>query len=310
MVKALVTGGAGFIGSHLVGALRRKGVEVRVLDDLSTGKRSNLPKGVELLVGDVADPAVVERACRGVSVVFHLAAIASVARSIEDPLRCLEVNQGGTINVFEAAVASDRKPRVIYASSAAVYGRPTRDSLDEGQPTVPLSPYGADKRGSELHAAAAREVHGIASIGFRFFNVYGPRQDPTSPYSGVVSIFVDRALAGAPLTIQGDGTQVRDFVFVDDVVDCLLWAMERTEGGAEVFNICSGRGTSILDLAETVRKLCDSDQPLRFAPPRTGDIRSSIGDNGKLAAARGPLPRIELEQGLLSLMIEQLKDAA
>ena len=164
MVKALVTGGAGFIGSHLVGALRRKGVEVRVLDDLSTGKRSNLPKGVELLVGDVADPAVVERACRGVSVVFHLAAIASVARSIEDPLRCHEVNQGGTINVFEAAGASNRKPRVIYACSAAVYGRPTRDSLDEGQPTVPLSPYGADKRGSELHAAAAREVARVHSV--------------------------------------------------------------------------------------------------------------------------------------------------
>ncbi|MGH7152360.1 MAG: NAD-dependent epimerase/dehydratase family protein, partial [Acetobacteraceae bacterium] len=186
MATWLVTGGAGFIGSHLCDALLRRGDAVRVLDDLSTGKRENLPAGAELMIGDIADPAAVERALAGVDGCFHLAAIASVARGIDDWLGTHCTNLTGTITVFDAV---RRHPvPVIYASSAAVYGDCPAQPLTERAPTAPLSAYGADKLGCELHARVARQVHGITTVGLRFFNVYGPRQDPDSPYSGVISI--------------------------------------------------------------------------------------------------------------------------
>jgi len=220
MTAWLVTGGAGFIGSHLCEALLRRGAVVRVLDDLSSGKRENLPSDIELIEGDVADEAVVRSAMDGVAGCFHLAAIASVERGVSDWLHTHRANLTGAITVFDAGRAT-RVP-VVYASSAAVYGDVATVPIAEDAPCRPLSAYGADKLGGELHARVASRVHRIPTVGLRFFNVYGPRQDPRSPYSGVISIFCERARRAAPIDIFGDGEQTRDFVHVADVVAALL----------------------------------------------------------------------------------------
>ena len=224
----LVTGGCGFIGSHLVDALLARGDKVRVLDDLSTGRRSNLPDGVEVVVGDVADAKTVAQAMAGVDGCFHLAAVASVQRGNEDWLGTHRVNLTGTIAVFDAARTCNRKGPVpvVYASSAAVYGDNPNMPLDESAATAPLSAYGADKLGCELHGRVAWQVHKVPSTGFRFFNVYGPRQDPKSPYSGVIAIFADKVAENRQITVNGDGGQVRDFVYVADVVRHLVAAMD------------------------------------------------------------------------------------
>jgi UDP-glucose 4-epimerase len=220
----LVTGGCGFIGSHLVVALVARGDRVRVLDDLSTGRRENLPPGVELVLGDVADPAAVRVAMAGVQGCFHLAAIASVERGVREWLVTHRANLSGSITVFDVARAEGGVP-VVYASSAAIYGDQKRLPVSEDAIPRPLSAYGADKLGSEQHALVAGQVHGVPTMGLRFFNVFGPRQDPKSPYSGVISIFCDRLSRGEPIDIFGDGSQTRDFIFVADVVAGLLAAM-------------------------------------------------------------------------------------
>ncbi len=220
----LVTGGAGFIGSHVCDALLARGARVRVLDDLSTGRRENVPAGAELLVGDAADPAVVRDATAGISGCFHLAAIASVARGVEDWLGTHRANLTATITILDALRGRDVP--VVYASSAAVYGDCPVRPIDEAAPLRPLSAYGADKLGCELHARVATHVHRVPTAGLRFFNVYGPRQDPRSPYSGVISIFCERVRSGRAVQIHGDGGQTRDFVFVADVVAALLAAMD------------------------------------------------------------------------------------
>ena len=226
MQRFLVTGGAGFIGSHLADALLAAGAAVRVLDDFSTGRRENLDPRCEVCVGDVADPEAVRTAFAGVDGCFHLAAIASVARGNEDWRGTHRTNQTGTVTVLEAARDAGRMP-VVYASSAAVYGDLAGAVARETSPCVPLTAYGADKLGSELHARVAHRVHGVPTLGLRFFNVYGPRQDPASPYSGVVSIFAARLARGETLSVHGDGRQTRDFVFVADVVAHLRAAMAR-----------------------------------------------------------------------------------
>ena len=218
----LVTGGAGFIGSHLCDALIGRGDSVRVLDDLSTGHRANLPDGVDLVVGDIADPETASRATAGVDGCFHLAAIASVERGINDWLGTHRANLTGAIAIFEAIRRHGTKVPVVYASSAAVYGDSRTLPIPETAERRPLSAYGADKLGCELHAVTASHVHGIPTVGLRFFNVYGPRQDPKSPYSGVISIFCERILNGMPIQIYGDGAQTRDFIHVSDVVAALL----------------------------------------------------------------------------------------
>lgn len=296
----LVTGGCGFIGSHVVDALRARGDAVRVLDDLSTGRRENLPDGVELLVGDVADRALVGRAMAGADGCFHLAAVASVQRGNEDWLGTHAANQTGTISVLDAArtARASRPVPVVYASSAAIYGDNDALPLAETAAPRPLSAYGADKLGSELHAAVGWRVHGVPSVGLRFFNVYGPRQDPKSPYSGVIAIFTGLAAAGRPITIDGDGSQTRDFVYVGDVVRVLLAAMDRAEGGARVFNVCTGRVTTILDLARTVREVSASASEIRHGPPRAADIRRSLGDPSAAVAALGVEARTALSDGL------------
>lgn len=273
----LVTGGAGFIGSHLCEALLRDGHAVRVLDDLSTGKPENLPPGVELIEGDIADRAAVEAAVAGVDGCFHLAAIASVTRGVEDWLGTHRANLTGTITLFDVVRRERAGIPVVYASSAAVYGDCPTMPIAETAPKRPLSAYGADKYACELHAVVATHVHHIPTVGLRFFNVYGPRQDPSSPYSGVISIFCDRLRRGAPIDVFGDGEQTRDFIYVDDVVAALCAAMTRRPDGAPVFNVCTGVAISVLELAHAIATLSGHTATIRHAPPRAGEIRESIG---------------------------------
>lgn len=296
MAKYLVTGGCGFIGSHLVDALVAEGHGVRILDDLSTGKRENAPRQAELVVGDVADAALTRRAFEGCDGCFHLAAIASVQRGNEDWLGTHAANLTATIAVLDAARVGQRP--VVYASSAAVYGDNPELPLKESAQTRPLSAYGADKLGSELHARVATLAHGVPTFGFRFFNVYGPRQDPASPYSGVISIFVDRIRAGREVVFFGDGAQSRDFVYVADVVRHLLAAMRRKPAPPAVFNVCTGRSTTIRELASTVAGLTGSELRARNEPARVGDIRASLGDPAAAVAALGVRAETPLAEGL------------
>ena len=297
----LVTGGCGFIGSHLVEVLCARGSQVRVLDDLSTGKRTNVPALAEVIEGDVADPAAVAHAMSGVDACFHLAAVASVARSTTDWIGTSRINLGGTVNVLDAARCAAREAPVpvVFASSAAVYGNPSVPLLRESQETAPLSPYGADKRASELHAAVATRLHKVPCLGLRFFNVYGPRQDPSSPYSGVISRFANALARNSAIEIFGDGDQVRDFVFVNDVVDALMKAMERAgQRESGICNVCTGRATSVRELADRVGMALGSDVGVVFLPPRAGDIRQSVGDPSKARDVLRWQSRTSLEAGL------------
>jgi UDP-glucose 4-epimerase len=294
----LVTGGAGFIGSHLCEALLARGDAVRMLDDLSTGRRDNLPPAAELIVGDVADPAVVRSAVAGIAGCFHLAAIASVERGMTDWLGTHRANLTGAITLFDAIRHLPEKVPVVYASSAAVYGDAASIPIAEETERRPLSAYGADKYGCELHARVAGHVHGIPTVGLRFFNVYGPRQDPKSPYSGVISIFCERIGRGAPIDIYGDGGQTRDFVYVGDVVAALLAAMKLKAMDAPVFNVCTGVPISVLDVARTIADLAGSKLDVQHKPPRAGEIRHSTGSPSLSRAALCLPEPIALRTGL------------
>lgn len=295
----VVTGGAGFIGSHLTDALLAHGHVVRVVDDLSSGRCENLASRVELVIGDVADPALMRRALDGAAGVFHLAAIASVARSNEDWIGTHRTNLTGTVTVLDAARQAGRIP-VVYASSAAIYGDQGEDMVKEDAVPAPSTAYGADKLGSELHAKVGFGVHGVPSMGFRFFNVFGPRQDPASPYSGVISIFAARIAKGLPLTLHGDGRQTRDFVYVDDVVRHLVAGMGvlHATPRADVLNVCTGRATSIIELAQTLARLDGRPLAISFGPARAGDIRASLGSPLRATAILGVQATITLETGL------------
>ena len=302
MATYLVTGGAGFIGSHLCAALLAHGDTVRVLDDLSTGKRDNLPGEVELVVGDIADAAVTRRAVEGIAGCFHLAAIASVERGVRDWLGTHRANLTGAITVFDAVAQLVDKVPVVYASSAAVYGDATRMPITEATPCHPLSAYGADKYGCELHARVASHVHGVPTVGLRFFNVYGPRQDPHSPYSGVISIFCERLRRRAPIDIFGDGGQTRDFVFVADVVAALLAAMRLHPADAPVFNVCTGQPTSVLELAQLIAGLAGNSLEVNHRSPRAGEIRDSIGSREQARDVLNLGPPVPLRDGLATVL--------
>ena len=301
MSTYLVTGGAGFIGSHLCDALTRRGDTVRVLDDLSTGRRSNLAPGATLIEGDVADPAAVAAAMDGVDGCFHLAAIASVEKGITDWLGTHRANLTGTIAVFDAIRRQGRKIPVVYASSAAVYGD-APVPIAETAPKAPLSAYGADKFGCELHARVASHVHGIPNVGLRFFNVYGPRQDPKSPYSGVISIFCERIAAGLPISIFGDGQQTRDFVYVTDVIRALLAAMALKPADSPVFNVCTGIPTSVAGLADLIAELAGKPLRAHTKPPRAGEIRHSRGQLDAADSILGTRGRVALRTGLTEVL--------
>src|SRR5215469_1322539 len=300
MSRFLVTGGAGFIGSHLVEALLDDGHGVRVLDDLSTGFLRNLPRQAEFIEADVADAEAVDRAFEGVDGCFHLAAIASVPRSHCDWVRSHQVNLTGTINVFDQAKPSRRKREVpvVYASTAAIYGNCGSVPVDEECPAAPLSAYGADKYACELHARIAGRVHGIPTVGLRFFNLYGPRQSLSSPYSGVITIFADRLARGEPIEIFGDGQQVRDFTYVGDAVSALCRALAVTSIEAPVFNVCTGKGTTVQTLAETMATLYRTELVAVHRPARCDEVRVSIGDPALAVSRLGFIAETALVDGL------------
>ncbi len=281
----LVTGGCGFIGSHLTERLLAEGHEVSVIDDLSSGKRENISPRVNLIVADITEKAVFDEIIAQFDGCFHLAAIVSVQRSTEEWLRTHQVNLSGTIALFAAIARKQRKIPVVFASSAAVYGDSKELPLKESTFCQPLSAYGADKFSCELHADVAARIHSIPNAGLRFFNVFGPRQDPSSPYSGVISIFAHRMKNNLPVTIFGDGEQTRDFIYVDDVVSGLCAAMKNLEEGAvckevrqHILNLCTGNKTSINELAQIIVSITNSRSQIIHDKPRIGDIRASLGD--------------------------------
>lgn len=303
MAHYLVTGGAGFIGSHLVEALKLAGHTIVALDNLKSGKPRNLPIGVRLYIGDVAEPKELQQALKDVTGIFHLAAIASVQESLDNPVVTHRSNLTGTVAVLDAA--SKHKIPVVYASSAAVYGDNTSLPLTENALTKPLSTYAADKLGSELHAAVTRHVFQTPTLGLRFFNVYGPRQDPRSPYSGVISIFSDRIAQDLPLTLHGDGSQTRDFIFVADVVQALIKGMEllETKGldSPAVLNVCTGIENSVATLANTLMSVWGKTVPIKQEDRRAGDIVRSYGSDAAVRSALGIESWTPLKEGLQKL---------
>lgn len=303
----LVTGGAGFIGSHLVKALLTSGHSVRVLDDFSTGNTANL-SGVEalaaahnvrfqLLHGDVRDDFRVRDAVSSCRAVAHLAAVASVARSVEDPVGANSVTHGGTVNVVRRAVEAE-VPRVVLASSCAVYGDPQSLPVAETAALCPMSPYAQAKLAAEEVCSSAAHAGQATAVALRFFNVYGPRQDPSSEYSGVISRFMHAASHGDGVTIYGDGLQTRDFVYVDDVVDAVLRALFRPLTGYSLMNVGSGVESSLLDLLSRIQELCGRTVARDRRPAREGDIRHSRADAGRAAWVLGWRPHSSLADGL------------
>lgn len=281
----LITGGAGFIGSHLTDVLLAKGYSVRILDDLSTGKPGNLPLDnprVELIEGDVADAALVARAMSGCRAVAHLAAVASVQASVDDPVRTHQSNFIGTLNVCEAMRQAGVK-RVLFASSAAVYGNNGEgESIDEDTPKAPLTPYASDKLASEYYFDFYRRQHGLEPAIFRFFNIFGPRQDPSSPYSGVISIFCERAQKGLPITVFGDGEQTRDFVYVEDLVNVLAQSLEAPQLEVGAVNVGLNQATTLKQLLEALGEVLGQLPSISHGPARSGDIRHSRANNQRL----------------------------
>lgn len=299
MAHYLVTGGCGFIGSHLVEKLLEEGHNISVLDDLSSGKRENIPASVKFIRGTITDPSVVEECFENIDGCFHLAAIASVQKSVENWAGTHEVNLTGTINIFNAARA--KRTPVLYVSSAAIYGDNPRLPLSENELPHPLTAYGADKLGCEHHGYVASKVFGIPTVGFRLFNIYGPRQDPRSPYSGVISIFMDRISKGQAVTIFGDGTQNRDFVYVKDVARIFALAMEglhKGQNNGEVFNVARDTAVTIKDLANIIGECAGSKTQIVHEAPREGDIKNSRGSTAKLEKAFGTRPEVDLKAGL------------
>lgn len=275
--KALVTGGAGFIGSHLVESLLASGRKVAVIDDLSTGRRDNLPGEADLTVASVLDESALYPLMDEADEIYHLAAIASVQKCTEAYEVSHRINAGAAVKMLEF-LKSQRSKRFVYASSAAVYGDLADPLARETSPTRPRSMYGADKLTMEVHAAAAYETYGIRSVGLRFFNVYGPRQDSSSPYSGVITCFADRVSRSESVEIHGDGRQSRDFIYVADVVRALRAAGTRpTNTGAEIFNVCTGREVAILDLVDALGTVYGVVPQAVRGPARPGDIRRSVG---------------------------------
>lgn len=303
MNRVLVTGGAGFIGSHLVEALLERELSVAVLDDFSTGKRENLPsaRSLDLLQGSITDAAAVEEALQGCDAFVHLAAVASVERSVREPLVTHAINLGGSLQLF-AEAARQGVRRGVYASSSAVYGGLTELPLSESSGVDPLSPYAVDKLAGEQYLAHFHRSGLLNATALRFFNVYGPRQDPFSPYSGVISIFLTRALAGEPLTVHGDGLQTRDFVYVKDVVAAIMAALlsSAEERELPVFNVGRGEQVSLLDLLDAIGELPGVRSPLAVThgPARAGDVRHSLADARQLRRALGWEPRTPLAEGL------------
>jgi UDP-glucose 4-epimerase len=300
-MRVLVTGGAGFIGSYSVEALLALGARVIVLDNFACGKLDNLPRDERLSVvrGDIRDLAAVRGAMSGATHVLHLAAQVSVRISVDDPPRSCHDNVLGFVNVLEAA-RLENVGRIVYASSAAVYGVPNRLPLDEDAPLLPISPYGLEKCIDDQYAALYRKLYGQSSLGLRYFNVYGPRQDPSSQYAGVISKFAAAIVAGAPLTVFGDGRQTRDFVFVRDIARINAQALHSDYRG--ICNIGTGVSVTLLQLVEALSQCAGKPAQVRFAEPVAGDIRESATAVARLREVFGEVPSTQLTDGLKSLV--------
>jgi UDP-glucose 4-epimerase len=301
--RVLVTGGAGFIGSHVCHELRRRGHAVVVLDDLSTGNRANLDGlGVELVQGSVADPDAVARAMRGVGRVVHLAALPSVARSLERPLDTHHACATGTATVLHAAAGA--KARVVYAGSSSAYGNQDVLHKHEGLREDPLSPYAAAKLAGELYCRSFARVYGLGVVVTRFFNVFGPRQPADSPYSGVVAAFCRALLAGKAVRIDGDGQQARDFTYVEDVVQGVLRCLFADSSGCETVNLAYGQSTTVRDLYDRLAAMAArvpgaGPQPAPIhAPPRAGDVRHSLAATDRAKDRFGFVPTVGFAEGL------------
>jgi UDP-glucose 4-epimerase len=298
--RALITGGAGFIGSSLADALLQRGEEVRILDNFSTGRQANLQGldgRVDLREGDLRDRRTVQDAVRGVDIIFHHAALVSVPLSMDDPETCDAVNVHGTVNLLSAARWEGVR-RVGLASSAAVYGDSPALPLSEEAALAPLSPYAVSKQVNELYAHLFHKIYGLDTVCLRYFNVYGPRQSPESQYAAAIPIFLRKMLAGDRPTIYGDGSQVRDFIFIGDVVRANLAAGEAAGAPGRTFNICSGVEIKILDLVGGMNQVLGSDLEPVFEPPRAGDIYRSLGDPSRAANEIDFSAETSLEEGL------------
>ncbi len=297
----LVTGGSGFIGSHLVDALLALGARVRALDNLSNGKRANLAhcaSRIEFLEADIRDAAACREACDGASVVFHLAALGSVPRSMKDPATSIAVNVAGTANVF-AGARDAGVSRIVYASSSSVYGDSDRLPKREGEEGKPLSPYALSKAMNEELAAAFGRCYDLEFIGLRYFNVYGPRQDPDGPYAAVIPRFFKAYLSGQAPVVYGDGTQSRDFTYVADAIEANLRAAQAAKAACgRAYNVAGGRQTSVNDLAAAVREVAGGGPAPRHEAPRAGDVLHSAADLGLAEARLGFRPRVPLAEGL------------
>lgn len=299
MAKYLVTGGAGFIGSHLTEELLRRGESVRIADDFSTGRRENVPAGTacELVEGDLADGEVARRAVAGCDFVLHQAAIPSVPRSVKDPARSHRANVDATLQVLIAARDAGVR-RVVYAGSSSVYGDTAVLPKREDMRPHPLSPYALQKLVAEQYCQLFTRLYGLETVTTRYFNVYGPRQQPGSPYSGVISLFVEALSEGRAPTIHGDGKQTRDFTFVSDVVAAVLRCCEAPGVAGEVINVAGGGRISLLELVRTLQIVLQKDVEPVFGPPREGDVRDSQADIFKARQLLGFEPRVNLEEGL------------
>jgi UDP-N-acetylglucosamine/UDP-N-acetyl-alpha-D-glucosaminouronate 4-epimerase len=297
----LVTGGAGFIGSHLVTALAERGEQVRVLDNLSTGKRANLAHlegKFEWVEGDLVDRSAVERALRGVEIVYHQAALASVPRSVAAPLDTNAACVTGTVNLLDAARRCGVK-RVVYAGSSSVYGDRTASAAKrETDLPAPVSPYAAAKAAGELYCQAFTAAFGLPTVTVRYFNVFGPRQDPNSEYAAVIPKFVVKMLAGERPTIFGDGKQSRDFTYVANVVAGNLLAGSVPEAAGQTFNIACGQQLSLLDLVAAINRVLGTEIEPIFDPPRVGDVRDSLADISQARSVLGYQPTVDFDEGL------------
>jgi UDP-glucose 4-epimerase len=296
----LVTGGAGFIGSHVADRLLAGGHSVRVIDDLSTGKKSNLRSvwdQVEFIQGSLVEMEKVQEAVRGVDAVFHEAAIPSVVRSVEDPVSSIQANLMGTVNLLVAARDSGVR-RLVYASSSSVYGDSEILPKIESQTPDPRSPYALSKLSGEQCCVIFHRLYGLETVSLRYFNVFGPRQDPDSPYSGVISIFMKNTLEGKPSLIHGDGKQSRDFTYVSDVVEANMLAVVAPDAAGGVFNIACGGRASINDIYGMIAQLAGSDLEPRYGPARVGDVRHSQANVAHAADVLGFRSSIGLKEGL------------
>lgn len=300
-MRTLVTGGAGFIGSHLVERLLERGDEVVVLDDFSTGRRGNLARFeglITLVEGSITDYATCRQASEGADRVLHQAALGSVPRSIDNPQHTHDVNATGTLHVLRAAVAEGVK-RVVYAASSSAYGDTEELPKHEGMPTRPRSPYAVTKVAGEHYCRAFHASYGLETVALRYFNVFGPRQDPASQYAAVVPLFVTAAIAGRPPTIYGDGEQSRDFTYIGNVVDANLQACEAGPAAlGEVFNVGAGDRTTINELWRIIRSLVGADVEPVHAPPRPGDVRDSLASMDRARSALGYEPGVAVRDGL------------